>query len=149
MWVFEEEMIPREEFERRWPKASLKAWPDTAWSKLQKSWGIGGDKRKDVRIADYYVKEPIMVDQVLLSDGSIMTADEWEKVADELGEKGIEFVDAKKVETFKVMHYKMSGAEVLEQPVEVPFSLVANHSLPWLLGMAGRNSTLSRHCPSC
>ena len=84
----------------------------------KKTWGLGSNKSSEVRVVDYYVKEPVTIDQVLLSDGSIMDLDAYEEVSDELLERDVEYVDAKKVETFKVMHYKMSGAEVLEQPVE-------------------------------
>ena len=119
-WVFEEEMVARKEFEARWPDAMIRTWPDAAIAKMQKGWGLGGNKNAVIRVADYYVKEPVTVDQVLLSDGSIIDADDYQEVVDELAEKDITLVDSKPVETFKVMHYKMSGAEVLEKPVEVP-----------------------------
>ena len=120
--VFEEETITREEFERRWPEASLKPWPDQNIAKLQRSWGLSTSptSKSDVKIVDYYVKEPKKSTKVLLSDGSMMDAVDYEATADELAAKDIQFVMARDVESFKVMHYKMSGGEVLEQPVEIP-----------------------------
>lgn len=119
--VFEIASISREEFKARWPEASTATWPDGEVSRYQTKWGMGGTK-SDFRVADYYVKEPVTVSKTLLSDGTIMITDEYIEVADELKEKGITLVDAKEVDSFKVMHYKMSGSEILEEPVELPTS---------------------------
>lgn len=122
-YVFETTMMGRKEFEEEYPYASLTQWPDAKIGNLQSYWGCGNSSRTaDIRIADYYVKEPIKVDKTLLSDGSIMNSEDYLEVADELREKGIEFVDARSVDTYKVMHYKMSGTEILEEPRELPTS---------------------------
>ena len=120
-FVFETAMIARKAFVKRWPDASLVAWPDASIGNIQRSWGVGS-KTDDIQIADYYVKQPISVEKTLLSDGSIMLSSDYLEVADELLAKEITMLTAKKVDTFKVMHYKMSGTEVLEEPTELPTS---------------------------
>lgn len=118
-YVFEEHKMTRKAFNELYPDASLSPWSDEHYSKLQHGWGIG-DRTDDVKVVDYYVKEPVTKAMVLLSDGSIIDAEGFENTQDELKEKGIEFVDARDVETHKVNCYRMSGTEVLEPPVEVP-----------------------------
>jgi len=117
--VFEEHSMKREAFEKTYPNASLITWSDQHYSKLQGAWGLG-NKQDDIKVVDYYVKEPVTVAKVLLSDGSIIDGKDYEDVKDELLERGIDFVDARDVDTYKVMCYRMSGAEVLEQPKELP-----------------------------
>lgn len=117
-YCFEESTMSRSEFKSTYPDAELSTFPEAQYSKLQSSWGC--DTGDTVRIADYYVKEPVTLTKVLLSDGSIILGDDYKDVKDELEEKGIEFVDAKDVETFKVMCYRMSGSEILEEPKEIP-----------------------------
>lgn len=119
-YCFEESLIDRKEFKAAYPNAELITFPDNHYSKLQSSWGVNDSTNNTIRVADYYVKEPVKVTQVLLSDGSIVIGDDYEDIKDELEEKGIEFVDAKDVDTFKVMCYRMSGSEVLEEPTELP-----------------------------
>lgn len=119
MFQFEETTMTKKSFIAKWPDASLIEWPDSTVSGLQNGWGLGRGS-ETVRVVDYYVKEPVDIDKVLLSDGSIMALDDYELTKDELSADGITFADAKTVSTFKVMHYKMNGTEVLEEPVEVP-----------------------------
>lgn len=121
-YVFEVATISRDEFTERWPNATMTTWTDAAVGNLQSSDWFCGGQRSNIRIADYYVKESIRVSKTLLSDGSIMMTDDYVEVADELRDKGIEFVEAKEVDSFKVMHYKMSGSEILEAPIELPTS---------------------------
>ena len=118
-YVFEVSYMTQEAFKETYPDATLSTWPDNQWSKLQKSWGLGDDAN-DVRIVDYYVKEPVKQTMVLLSDGGMITADAYEEVSDELLEAGTTMVDAKDVDTFKVFCYRMSACEVLEEPYEIP-----------------------------
>jgi hypothetical protein len=118
-FVFEEASLTRDSFIERWPNASLTTWPDADVNNMQSDWGMGGTT-SDIRVASYYVKERIKVSKTLLSDGSIMLTDDYKEVVEELAEKQVTLVEAKEVDTFKVMHYKMSGTEVLEEPAEVP-----------------------------
>lgn len=117
-YVFEICNVAKEVFKEMYPDAQLTEFPDSGSRSLQAGWGVG-NTNDDIRIADYYVKEPVKTGKVLLSDGSIMKADDFEKVADELAKKDILVVDTKNVDTFKVMHYRMSGAEILETPKEL------------------------------
>ncbi len=119
--VFQIASITRASFSERWPWASMATWSNSQITTYQSKWGLGGTS-SDIRIADYYVKEPVTVNKSLLSDGTIMITEEYLEVADELAAKEITLVDAKEVDTFKVMHYKMSGSEILEKPVELPTS---------------------------
>jgi len=118
-YVFKEYSMSRDEFLDKYPEARMSPWPSSEVANIQRSWGLGGTKN-DIKIVHYFVKEPIKVSKTLLSDGSIMLTSDYEQVMDELDERGITFVAARDVETYKVMHYLMSGANVLEQPKEIP-----------------------------
>lgn len=120
-WCLIDELIPREDFEEMYPDASTD--------------GIGGgDSTTDVdahwfltdsvRVSEYFTREPVTKTMLLLSDGRTVYKDEVEDVLDELEQKGITVQRERKVKTHKTMWRKITGAEVLEGPIEVDCSTI-------------------------
>jgi len=70
----------------------------------------------NLRIAEYWVKEPITKNLGLMSDGRVIDLDEEKKVIDELKKKGITIVKEREVKSHKVVMYKMNGVEILSGP---------------------------------
>jgi len=105
--------IPIEDFESTYPNAAkIDFKQEYRQNHLCKSWF----REKVVRIAEYWVKTPVMKTITLMSDGSVIHKEEEEAVLDELAEKGITIVKERKVKSFKVEMYKMNGSEILEGP---------------------------------
>lgn len=77
-----------------------------------------------VRVSEYFVREPIVKELVLLSDGRTEYMDKLKLVLDELAEKGITVKRTRKVKTFKVIWRKITGNEVLEGPTELDFTSI-------------------------
>lgn len=76
-----------------------------------------------IRVGRILYKEPITKDLVLMSDGSVYEKDEdFEKIEDELAEQGIEIVQEKKKETFKVVSRLFDGGDFLTEPQDTVFS---------------------------
>ena len=75
-------------------------------------------------VADVYEREKVRRDLLMLSDGRTVWKDEVEAVLDELGQNGITVIRDKTVETYKVYHYRISGADILEDKQEFPSNTV-------------------------
>ena len=73
-----------------------------------------------IRVAEYYWRTPVQHELVLLSDGRVVRADALKGIADELARDGITEVRRRKVRTYRVQWAKLSGADVLEGPLDVP-----------------------------
>ena len=107
-WCFVTERLPLEDFKARWPEASP-VWFETneARDELDRWWD-----GETVRIAEYWVKEPVTKKLALLESGETVSLDG-------LGKKAVAalpVVRTREVETHKVVHYLLNGAEILEGP---------------------------------
>lgn len=122
-WGFVVEEIPNDTFEAKYPDAIIS---DFTSNNQATAYREGWRTQDTVRIADYWVVEPITKEIALLSDGTtIELNDKTESVLDELAEKQIFIAETstgerrtRKVKSQKVVHYKVSGAEILEGPNE-------------------------------
>ena len=77
---FVTEMVPRKEYEVRFPGKHL-----TPFSEISETDGMENWYEEDqVRIAEYWVKEPKEKKLYLLSDGRTVEAEEWDAIVDEL-----------------------------------------------------------------
>lgn len=105
--------IPTEEFKTSFPNAVVSDFTQEMFSSsLCNSWF-----RDDViRIAEYWVKTPVMRTVALLSDGRVISVEDEKKVIDELAAQGIKIVKQRKVKSHKVEMYKLNGLEILEGP---------------------------------
>lgn len=107
-------------------KADFRAkYPDASTGELPKSGSLSGWQSRDtIRVADYWVKEPYMVETALMSDGTIITLDkESTTVIDDLAMQGITITKTKKSIAQKIVMYKMTAGEI----VEGPFEWAGNH----------------------
>ena len=103
-YCFVTEMVSREEFKKRYPKATLK---DAAGGKDK---NIYWSHDKSIRVAEYLVKKPIVKTLYLLRNP--LTGEQYVK---EQPEEGMEIIRQREVETNKVMSYKTNGTEILEE----------------------------------
>lgn len=77
-WWFVDEFIPLAEFKRRWPKAEVVNF-EGPLDDYEKDWV----QRDDVRIAEYWYKEKESKTIHMLSDGSVVDAEDFALIADE------------------------------------------------------------------
>jgi len=111
-WLITE--VSKEEFERMYPDATISSFNDPSYKTgSYKCWFNGTEK---IRLAEYWEKVPCTKTIGLLSDGRVIDLGEEEKVLDELKAKGIDVVKERKVDSHKVVMYKMNGAEILDGP---------------------------------
>lgn len=112
-WCFVVEWITREAFEAKWPDKSPKEWEAT-YKRIGsiKNW-LSDDR---VRLAEYWVKEPVTKELYLLSNGTTVEDADPEALAFH----GLSIVRSRKVKSHKVVRYLLSGHEILEGPQEFP-----------------------------
>lgn len=112
-FCFVTEMIPVDEYERRFGKSA----PQHDWSSDGESddelWFDATEKR--VRIAEYWEREEIDREIVLLSNGQVLDKAQFEEQADLWLAQGVDVVDERTTPSHKVCHYLLSGDAVLEE----------------------------------
>lgn len=108
-WCFVSELIPLEAFKAQYPNASLNGFTS---DRDYQEWRKG----EFIRVAEYWVREKVSRELLLLSDGSTRYGDELDDAtALELAEIGIQIVNRRKVKVYKVKWYKITGVEVLDE----------------------------------
>lgn len=75
---FVDEFIPVTEFKKRWPKADVVDF-DAPMDDYERDWV----QKDEVRIAEYWYKEDETKTIYLLSDGTVVSAEEFDPIADE------------------------------------------------------------------
>lgn len=143
LWGFVVEEISEEQFKFKWPDAVVS---DVSANNQSTTFRQGWRTQDTVRVADYWVVEPVNKKIALMTDGTVITIDsDTEKVLDELAEKQVFIAkDAsgnekvRTVKSQKVVHYKISGAEILSGPNEwagkyIPIVLVYGYNI-WVNG---------------
>lgn len=118
MYAYVTSDISEEEHKARWPGKTVSSVDIgllTQANSSCKSWF-----RDDaIRIAEYWRKIPVDKTIVQMSDGSVYDKDEeFEKIIDELKDKGITVLKEREVPTWKIERYIMNGATILEGPHE-------------------------------
>lgn len=115
-----------ESFEKRWPLSKAANFNLIGINGCRQGWRT----QEFVRVADYYVKEEVKKTLCLMTDGKTYEKNEdFEKIVDELEQNNIFVSRSKVIMSYKVLHYKLSGSEVLDGPNEVP-----GMELPIVLG---------------
>jgi hypothetical protein len=115
-YAFVEESISRDEFKRRYPKADPIDFDSQSNKERYGSW-CG---EKEVRIAEYWRKEPVTQVICLLSDGRSISKEDCIAAADELAMQGITVVRERTIKTHKVVMSVVSGAEEIDGPYDWP-----------------------------
>jgi hypothetical protein len=117
-WAIIDDEMLKSDFEDQYPEMSSEP--------INTSTAGMGDWFKDntVRVSEYFTREPVVKEMLLLSDGRSVYKDEVEPILDELAEKGITEVRSRKVKTYKVFWRKITGLDVLEGPIELNCSTI-------------------------
>lgn len=110
-WCFISELMPEKEFDKRYPDAVRGDIGDT----VESQWWI---QDKKVRVAEYFYREPVTRELLLLSDGKVVWEDEVENVIDELAGLDVTIIRQRKVKTYKVKWMKVTASSILEGPVD-------------------------------
>lgn len=111
--AFVTERLSKKQFERLYPDAEMVDWDDDSWS------GDGMSiwrPDEDVIVAEYWRREEVEKDILLLSNNMVVAAEEFENDPDlqALRESGlVEVLNSRKAKGHKVTQTFMSGAEIL------------------------------------
>lgn len=131
-FVFVTEVIPRDEFKRRWPKAEMVDFQCPGFDEFDRDWWFDDS----VRIAEYWYVQEEPKKLYLLSDGTVVSAEEFDPIADEAanppmdeqtGQPMFEPLTIKaerEVMARKVYSCLVSGAGKLEAPTEWGGSMI-------------------------
>lgn len=104
--------MSEEAFKEAYPDASPVDWElSNAGGGLRRTWFRGNQ----VRVAEYWFKEPIKKKIGLLSDGRVIDLDEEKAVLDELAVTGVTVVQERTVDSHRVKSVIMSGVELLTE----------------------------------
>lgn len=129
-FAFVEELVSKDDFERRWPNASISDWEDNhdcvTWR-----------EKNQVLIAEYWYKDPIKVEMWALSNGAVVSVEELEKRAKDQGQptdaltleallanEGISVTKRREVDSHVVKMRMTNGNEWLTDPYEFPSKFI-------------------------
>ena len=132
-WLLIDDQMTKEEFERRYPGKTSSPIGDSVKG-LDQEWFADNT----VRISEYFTREPVIRNLLLLSDGREVWRDEVEPVLDELAEMDVNVVRERKVKTFCVYWRKITGHDVLEGPIKI-----ANTTIP-VVPVFGKKLTIKK-----
>ncbi len=123
-FAFVEDSVPRAEFRRRWPKAEITSF-DSALTSDCRDWY----RDKEIRFAEYWQKVPVKKEILLLSDGRVVDAEDFDEEAaaqgqlDPMGQpmgEPITVEQRRTVDGHKITMEIVSGEETLEGPFDWP-----------------------------
>jgi len=107
--AFITDLLTKTEFEKRWPKADTSDFnADRAGKDLL--WFQG----EQIQVAEWWCRDEVPGRIFKMSDGSIMTEDELEKLNEFLLLNGVTPVGDRIVKTHRVTQYLLNGTEILE-----------------------------------
>jgi len=109
-WCFVTDQITKAQFKRQYPDAQQVDWQGEAWRDLSSPW-MDGDF---VQVAEYWVRDRIKRTILLLSDQTVIEADDYERNKPAFDAIGVSVVGQRDVDSHRVRQHIMSGAEVLE-----------------------------------
>jgi hypothetical protein len=121
-WVMVTEDIDKKYFEKKYPDSVASSLSTNHSQSYLQDW----QSRDTVRIADYWVKEPVIKTIAQMTDGRVLELnDDTKSIIDELAEQGVSVLKTRQKHCHKVVMYKISAGEVLEGPFEW-----AGHHIP-------------------
>ncbi len=111
-WGFVSEMLPKEEFEREYPDASMTPWGETGVGDSDKEW-ITND---EIRVAEYYYFDYDERELVQLDNGHQGWEDELaDEILKQIKSGKLEIISRRTVHTKKLKWCKITAIEVLER----------------------------------
>lgn len=123
--AFEVELVPEDEFKRRFPKAKKSNFEDAELRSMTSPWREGDE----ILIARWWRRKVEQRKILLLSDGRVVAEEDWTKVFDKdtgaTQEKidtasGITVAKSRMAPTHRVTHTLLSGCEVIEPETKWP-----------------------------
>jgi len=109
-YCFVTEMMPRDEFDEQYPNAEAIDWSPTHLDDNDQAWY----DKDQVRVAEYWVREPINKTIYLMSTGDVVSEEIYNELQAEYEATGIELLNTRETTSHKVTQYIMNGQEVLE-----------------------------------
>ena len=133
MWCFIDDQMLTSEFKAKYPEASTEPVNTDSVDDVG-SWF----SENTVRVSEYFTREAVTKTLYLLSDGRSMYKEDIEPVIDELAEQGISIARERKVKTFKTVWRLVTGASVLEGPIELKCSTIP------VIPVFGKSTTIKK-----
>jgi hypothetical protein len=109
-YCFVTDSMAKAAFDKAYPGAEQADWQGEAWKDMASPW-LDGDF---VQVAEYWTRDKVKKSILLLSDGMVIDADDYEKSREVFDALGIEVKGQREVDSHRVRQRIMSGAEVLE-----------------------------------
>ena len=106
-YCFIVDTMTHEAFKEAYPNADLDDWE----ADDQEGWLT----RETVRVAEYWRREEVTVELLLLSNGITITQDKYLESQDLFDASGLTIVKSRPTKTHKVTQYLMTGSEILEE----------------------------------
>lgn len=112
-YCFISERMSKKEFEKRYPGKKVGELNGPNQEQF-----LNWIDDKTIKISEYFVRQPVKRTLVMMSNGETYYKDDVEPVLDELAKQNITIVRERKVQTYKVLWYKITAWDVLEGPIE-------------------------------
>jgi hypothetical protein len=108
--AFVTELINKDEFEAKYKDKKAVDWFNDGYTQLNAPWV----EDENVLVCEYWKREEVLRQIVMLSDGSVVDADIYSQHREIYDALGIVVTNQREVKSHKVMQYILTGAEVLE-----------------------------------
>ena len=109
-YCFVTDMMTKAAFKRAYPDAQEVDWKGDAWRGVSAPW-MDGD---NIQVAEYWTREKVKRTILLLSDQTVIGADDYEAQKPAFDMLGVSVQGQREVESHKVTQRIMTGAEVLD-----------------------------------
>jgi len=109
-YCFVTDLMTKAAFKKAYPDAQEVDWDGDAWKSAGSAWQDGDF----VQVAEYWLREKVKRTILLLSDGMVVEAGDYEANKPAFDAIGVQVQGSRDVDSHRVRQYVMSGAEVLE-----------------------------------
>ena len=109
-YCFVTEMMPKDEFEEKWPDAEVVSWQASSIDNDESTW-YGAD---EVRVAEYWVREATNKKIYMLASGDIVSGETYDNLKDEYEALGNTVQSIRDTTSHVVTQYIINGQEILE-----------------------------------
>lgn len=108
--AFITDLIPKDEFKRRWKGADTSDFEGAGFDSKDTLWFQG----EAIQVAEYWKRDEVTAKLLQLSDGSVMMEPEYLKLQDFFAAQQITVKGVRPVRSHRVTQYIMNGSEILE-----------------------------------